>query len=212
MARYGIYGGTFDPVHAAHIQMALLTRQQLHLDKVFFVPTRPWQKTAKASDQDRLNMLKIAIADYSDTLTVDTRELDRAGASYSIDTLFSFRQEFPKDDLFFLLGGDQWQNLKTWVLWERFPELVNLAVFPRGETHFESLYAGKPVKTVSEFLADPHKSGDLIELSGSFFPISSTAIRNNINHLSEDLLSGMAPGVFSYIREHKLYGFGANEE
>lgn len=212
MARYGIFGGTFDPVHLAHIQMAVSTCQQLHLDKIFFVPTRPWQKTAKASDQDRLNMLKLALAEHSEKLTVDTRELDRAGASYSIDTLFSFRQEFPDDFLFFLLGGDQWKNLHTWVLWERFPELVNLAVFPRGDTHFESLYSGKPIRTVSEFLSEPHKNGDIIELSGSFDPISSTAIRNNINHLSDDLLSGIAPGVLSYIREHRLYGFGTTEE
>lgn len=212
MARYGIYGGTFDPVHLAHIQMALSTCEQLRLDKVFFVPTRPWQKTAKASDQDRLNMLKIALANYAEELEVDTRELDRTGASYSIDTLFSFRQEFPEDFLFFLLGGDQWSNLKTWVLWERFPELVNLAVFPRGQTHFESLYAGKNVKSVSDFQADPHKCGDLIELSGSFYPISSTAIRKNINRLSEELLSGIDPGVLAYIREHKLYGFGTTEE
>ena len=50
--RIGVFGGTFDPVHESHIQMGLDALEQCHLDKVFFVPTRPWQKTARASEED----------------------------------------------------------------------------------------------------------------------------------------------------------------
>ena len=122
--RIGVFGGTFDPVHESHIQMGLDALEQCHLDKVFFVPTRPWQKTARASEEDRAAMLSMALTSYQDKLVVDRRELERTGASYSIDTLYSFRQEFgPEAPIYFIMGSDQWENLKTWVLWEKFPLL-----------------------------------------------------------------------------------------
>ena len=88
--RIGVFGGTFDPVHESHIQMGLDALEQCHLDKVFFVPTRPWQKTARASGEDRVAMLSMALAPYQNKLIIDRRELERTGASYSIDTLYSF--------------------------------------------------------------------------------------------------------------------------
>ena len=115
--RIGVFGGTFDPVHESHIQMGLDALEQCHLDKVFFVPTRPWQKTARASGEDRVAMLSMALAPYQNKLIIDRRELERTGASYSIDTLYSFRQEFgPETPIYFIMGSDQWKNLKTWVL------------------------------------------------------------------------------------------------
>ena len=78
--------------------MGLDALEQCHLDKVFFVPTRPWQKTARASEEDRAAMLSMALTSYQDKLVVDRRELERTGASYSIDTLYSFRQEFGPAD------------------------------------------------------------------------------------------------------------------
>ena len=75
--RIGVFGGTFDPVHESHIQMGLDALEQCHLDKVFFVPTRPWQKTARASEEDRAAMLSMALTSYQDKLVVDRRELER---------------------------------------------------------------------------------------------------------------------------------------
>ena len=66
--RIGVFGGTFDPVHESHIQMGLDALEQCHLDKVFFVPTRPWQKTARASEEDRAAMLSMALTSYQDKL------------------------------------------------------------------------------------------------------------------------------------------------
>ena len=77
--RIGVFGGTFDPVHESHIQMGLDALEQCHLDKVFFVPTRPWQKTARASEEDRAAMLSMALTSYQDKLVVDRRELERTG-------------------------------------------------------------------------------------------------------------------------------------
>ena len=103
--RIGVFGGTFDPVHESHIQMGLDALEQCHLDKVFFVPTRPWQKTARASGEDRVAMLSMALAPYQNKLIIDRRELERTGASYSIDTLYSFRQEFgPETPIYFIMG------------------------------------------------------------------------------------------------------------
>ena len=142
--RIGVFGGTFDPVHESHIQMGLDALEQCHLDKVFFVPTRPWQKTARASEEDRAAMLSMALAPYQNKLIVDRRELERTGASYSIDTLYSFRQEFgPEIPIYFIMGSDQWKNLKTWVLWEKFPLLCNLLIFTRDGELGDDPYEGK---------------------------------------------------------------------
>ena len=157
--RIGIFGGSFDPVHTAHIQMALGAKSQLNLDELYLVPTRPWQKTARASDEDRLEMLKIACAPYSAHLRIDTRELERAGQSYSIDTIFSFRKQYgPTCKLFFVMGADQWRNLTTWIQWQRFPELTNLAVFKRNGIAFSDPYEGKYKVIPAQILKNARRS------------------------------------------------------
>ena len=177
--RIGVFGGTFDPVHESHIQMGLDALEQCHLDKVFFVPTRPWQKTARASEEDRAAMLSMALTSYQDKLVVDRRELERTGASYSIDTLYSFRQEFgPEAPIYFIMGSDQWKNLKTWVLWEKFPLLCNLLIFTRDGELGEDPYEGKfPLISVQDLGSNPTPNGLIVLAQSESAPYSSTAIR-----------------------------------
>ena len=92
--RIGVFGGTFDPVHESHIQMGLDALEQCHLDKVFFVPTRPWQKTARASEEDRAAMLSMALSPHQNKLIVDRRELERTGASIPSDKSSARRPRF----------------------------------------------------------------------------------------------------------------------
>ena len=204
--RLGILGGTFDPVHTAHIVLALEAKKQLNLDRIFLVPTRPWQKTARASDEDRLRMLQIACRDYPE-LEIDERELHRAGQSYSIDTLYSFRKQFPTDALFFILGGDQWKNLPTWIQWKHFPDLVNLALFERDEDLFQNPYGSDiSVQTVESFNQNPTLNHSIIQLTAPRFDVSSTEIRTALfddNRFKP--IAGLDSKVQDYILEHGLY-------
>lgn len=206
--RIGIFGGSFDPVHSAHIQMALGAKLQLNLDELFLVPTRPWQKTARASDEDRLEMLKITCAPYSSHLKIDTRELVRAGQSYSIDTIFSFRKQFGLDcKLFFVMGADQWRNLTTWVQWQRFPELTNLAVFKRNGIAFSDPYKAKYKVLPASDSKNCSAFGEIFLLNLPELDVSSSAIRQILfqEPSRSSSIVGLDPNVHNYILEHKLY-------
>lgn len=206
--RIGIFGGSFDPVHTAHIQMALGAKSQLNLDELYLVPTRPWQKTARASDEDRLEMLKIACAPYSAHLRIDTRELERAGQSYSIDTIFSFRKQYgPTCKLFFVMGADQWRNLTTWIQWQRFPELTNLAVFKRNGIAFSDPYEGKYKVIPAQDSQECSAFGEIFLLNLPELHVSSSAIRQALfqEPSRSSPIVGLDPNIQNYILEHELY-------
>lgn len=206
--RIGIFGGSFDPVHLAHIEMGLQAKKELFLDKLFLVPTRPWQKTARASDAQRLEMLKIAVKNLDNTINIDTRELDRAGQSYSIDTIFSFRKEYgPHSVLFFIMGADQWKNLTTWIQWKRFPELTNLAVFKRNGIPFENPYKAQYPILPAQGSTQASPAGSIYILDAQEINISSTEIRQALfQEPSRSLeIKGLVPEVHNFILQNKLY-------
>lgn len=206
--RIGIFGGTFDPVHEAHVQLAKEAQRQLRLDKTYLVPTRPWQKTARASDEDRKKMLELALLPYQN-LSIDSRELDRAGASYSIDTLYSYRRQYGEGaELFFLMGTDQWSNLKTWVQWEHFPDLANLVLFQRGGASAQSPYGNKfPVLSGESALHHDKPEGSILILSATLPPYSSTQIRKQLYGEStrNQRIEGLDESVRKYILDRGLY-------
>ena len=199
--RIGVFGGTFDPVHESHIQMGLDALEQCHLDKVFFVPTRPWQKTARASEEDRAAMLSMALSPHQNKLIVDRRELERTGASYSIDTLYSFRQEFgPETPIYFIMGSDQWKNLKTWVLWEKFPLLCNLLIYTRDGEFSDDPYEGKfPIIPVQDLGSNPAPNGLIVLARSEPAPYSSTAIRTAL--FEEPSRSQTIPGLTADVHQ-----------
>lgn len=206
--RIGIFGGTFDPVHKAHLMLAENAREQLRLDETFLVPTRPWQKTARASDDDRKIMLEMALKPYKG-LKLDSRELDRAGASYSIDTLYSFRKQFGSEaQLFFLMGTDQWANLKTWIQWEHFPDLVNLVLFKRGGVSSLSPYGDRyPILTneLAFNCTEPH--GCILFLETDLPDYSSSQIRKQLYEVStrKKRIDALPTAVYDYIIKKGLY-------
>ncbi|MCD8339145.1 MAG: nicotinate (nicotinamide) nucleotide adenylyltransferase, partial [Burkholderiales bacterium] len=206
--RIGILGGTFDPVHTSHLLMAEEAKKQLQLDKLFLVPTRPWQKTARASDQQRLDMLRLAVKDTNCPAEIDTRELDQAGQSYTINTLYAYRKEYGDDaELYFIMGTDQWNNLGTWVQWELFPELVNLVLFKREGASFEDPYKERwPVmkfKDAKDFV--PHGRIYLCDTTPP--AVSSSEIRDKLYQEPErsEEIPGLIKGVQEYILAHRMY-------
>ena len=142
--RVGILGGTFDPIHVAHLAVAVQARHQLALDRVLFmVANVPWQKAAVrnvSSAEDRLAMVEAAVADY-DGLEASRIEIDRGGDSYTADTLDVLRS--PDRELFLIIGSDLVGDLTTWKRWQEIPPLCTLAVAHRpGEQDTGELAPG----------------------------------------------------------------------
>ncbi len=206
--RIGILGGTFDPVHAAHLQMASRAKEVFHLDRMFLIPTRPWQKTARASDEHRLEMLRLAVKEANCPAEIDSREIDQAGQSYSIRTLFAYRMQFgPEAELFFVMGSDQWKNLTTWVQWEKFPDLTNIALFQRGDIEFEDPYSAcLPIINIRDAVQF-NPSGAIYVCEDQIVAASSTEIRKKLFQEPERSkeIQYLSPVVHDYILKNQLY-------
>jgi nicotinate-nucleotide adenylyltransferase len=128
--RLGVFGGTFDPVHVGHLAIANAALESIPLDRVLFVIARraPLKETAPVADEDdRLRMLELAIAGEP-RFGVSRIELDRAGPSYTVETL---ERLAGPDELFLILGGDAAAALPRWKGPDRIASLATLAVAAR---------------------------------------------------------------------------------
>jgi nicotinate-nucleotide adenylyltransferase len=124
--RLGIYGGSFDPVHYAHLLLAETCREQAQLDEVWFVPNSlsPLKRsTPPASAKHRQEMLLLAIGG-NEAFRLCSKEIDRGGVSFTVDTLEEIHAEHPHHELFFLLGADSLHDLPLWRSPERICELA----------------------------------------------------------------------------------------
>ncbi len=130
--RLAILGGTFDPVHNAHLAMARAALEALAPERVVFMPTgkAAYRNAAVASAQDRLAMLKLAVAGEP-RFAVDERELAPEASGYTVDTLRALRAERPEAELYFLMGADQLEKFPSWRAPEEIRRLARLAVFAR---------------------------------------------------------------------------------
>lgn len=114
--RLGLFGGSFDPVHYAHLLLAECCREQQRLDRVLFLPAAaPPHKLGRelTPAEMRIDMLQLAIAGH-EQFAVSRQEADRGGVSYTIETLRHFRSEDPRHELFLLVGADMLHDLPRW--------------------------------------------------------------------------------------------------
>lgn len=133
MQHIGIYGGSFDPVHLGHLLVAQAAREELDLDRLFFVPAAqsPFkQAAAPLPGKLRAQLLRLALSGVP-WCEVDTQELDRAGVSYTIDTVRNYTTRFPKAKLHCLIGADNVATLPQWRLAEELATRVQFIVIPR---------------------------------------------------------------------------------
>ncbi|GHT79645.1 putative nicotinate-nucleotide adenylyltransferase [Actinomycetota bacterium] len=141
MNKIGLLGGTFDPVHNAHLKIASAALDQFGLEKVIFIPTGiSARKIAStiALPKDRLAMLKLACAEYSG-FEVSTIEIDRPGITYTIDTLNYFAEQFGKTaELFFITGKDTTLDLPTWYKAAKIAELITVLSANRGADNVDT--------------------------------------------------------------------------
>ncbi len=197
--RIGIYGGTFNPIHNTHIEIAQAAKRQFDLDIVYFLisGTPPHKDTSETvADLCRYDMVRLAIEGI-DGLEIDDREIYRAGKSYSYITFTELHQEHPDDELFFIMGSDSLINFKNWVKPEIISQYCNVLAAPR---------AGDDMDKIEQSI---HECKNIFE--GDFFlidyianDIASSSIRNKIR-INPDIKKQMPEAVFNYIIEHNLY-------
>ena len=195
----GVLGGTFDPVHMGHLIVAEETKGRLNLAEVLFVPAgQPWLKANNfiSPAEHRIQMVRLAIADEP-SFKLSTMEIERAGPSYTVDTIAQLKAQLGTGDkLFFILGWDILIQLPQWHEPSRLVRMCRLVPVPRvgyPSPDFDSVEA-----------AVPGLSQSLIILDTPQIEISSSEIRDrvarglSIHHLVPE-------PVETYIKQHRLY-------
>ena len=211
--RIGILGGTFNPIHDAHLLIAEATLRQCRLDQVLFLPAAipPHKEIAEdVSFKDRLAMVRLAIADNPAFIASDL-EAKRSGASFSVDTLRQLKKAQPDDEFFFIIGLDSFRDITTWKDYQRLFELTNIVVASRPGPGDEDPQQLLPVAIKDDFCYDEkslklrHKSGyELIFIHDTRLNISSTLIRQLVGR-GESVSQYVPPPVIDYIERNKLY-------
>jgi len=197
--KIGILGATFDPVHLGHLAIADEARCSLGLTEVLFIPAgQPWLKSSLTITpaEHRIEMLRLALTDNPE-YKISEIEIERAGASYTVDTLTEFRREYDStDELYFILGWDSLEKLPEWREPLRIIDMCFLVVVPRPG------WPQPDVKALEKVI--PGISRRLILLEGPRVDISSTAIRELVAE-GKDIESLVPAPVAEYIKKHKLY-------
>ena len=214
--RLGIFGGTFNPIHMAHLRIAEAARESCALEKVLFLPAAmpPHKASVSVSFAQRCAMTQLAIAGNA-AFELNPMEGEREGRSYSVDTLELLHRARPLDEFFFIIGMDSWRELESWKEWPRLFELAHIVVAPRPGYPAQITDAGfLPIAAQNWFCYDEergvwrHRSGNLlIPLEEMMLDISSSRIRE----LAAQKLSlrYLVPeSVHDYIGRHQLYQHG----
>jgi nicotinate-nucleotide adenylyltransferase len=149
--KIGLYGGSFDPVHLGHLLVAQAAREELGLDRLFFIPAAqsPFKPESKpTSAADRLRLLRLALAGKN-WCEIDEQEINRGGVSYTIDTVRDYHQRFPDAEIFYLIGGDHVEKLHSWRDAEELARMAQFVVVPRpgqAEIPFPKPFRGRALK------------------------------------------------------------------
>jgi nicotinate-nucleotide adenylyltransferase len=217
--RIAIYGGTFDPVHAGHLEIARKVLQLFAIDDFLFVPARiaPHKLDREVSSAlHRYAMLTLATSS-DPRLCISTFELDAPKRQYTVDTLFHFRAHSAASaDLFFVMGVDSWSDITTWREWQRLLTLANLIVVTRPGHEFSVAHVG------------PETSARIVDLRGAgtglvpqtiesgtplifvtdavMHDVSATEVRRAARENRFEDLNKLVPlAVADYIRKYQLY-------
>jgi len=187
--KIGLFGGAFNPVHNGHMKVAREAVCKAELDKLIFIPSgnAPHKREGTVSREDRLNMLKAAL-ENEPRMEISDYEFKREEISYSADTVEYFKNLYPDDELFFIIGDDSYNQLSSWHEPHRILNASTLLVFPRE---------GAVVKPPA------------IKIPMEKIEVSSSEIRERIKN-GKDLTNLLPKSVFDYIIKRNLYLTGDN--
>ena len=198
--RIALLGGTFDPVHLGHIALAEAACQQLQVDKVWFIPTqlRYYKKGQAAEVYDRVAMLSLALAPFSNMEISDVELRKRPEDNYTVNTLRTLTKEYPDTRFVFVIGGDSLEHLSTWRAPEEFLQLATFAAAVR-----EDVDAKRARALIRKYEKD-YPGADLVLLKMDPVDVSSTEIRESAKTGAS--MEGLVPeAVERYIRKNRLY-------
>ena len=194
--RIALYGGTFDPVHIGHVEIARRVLELFEIEKLVFVPAQVApHKIGRPVTEPIHRYAMLALATQADPqLVVSTFELDAPDRRYTVDTVEHFQRELgDSSELFFIMGADSWSEITTWRDWERLLTMINHIVVTRPGFESSKSHVGE--------LGERVVFTDAVMLD-----ISATNIRRMASEGRYEDLAGLLPGpVLEYIRKYQIY-------
>ena len=219
--RIALYGGTFDPVHTGHLEVARRVSQLFEIEKVLFIPAQMApHKIGRPVTEPIHRYAMLALATQDDPqLSISTFELDAPDRRYTVDTVEHFQRVLgDSTELFFIMGADSWSEITTWREWERLLSMTNHIVVTRPGYDPVRTHVG----SISERIVDLRTSLECADLSALWSraeratkifitdvvmkDVSATDIRRLASEGRTEELTGMVPGpVLEYIKKYGIY-------
>ena len=191
--RTGIFGGSFDPPHKGHIEIALAAKKEQKLDRIIMVPTgqAPHKPDMSAKTSDRVNMCRTLCEKYGFELSL--YEAEKEGNCYTADLLRHFASVYPEDEFFLIVGGDSLDYMEKWHQPERIFSKCRVVVARRSGVTDEKAH----------FLREKF-GAEIVFLNCGYFDVSSTEVRTRISdrHALSELIE---PETAEYIKKNNLY-------
>ena len=191
------FGGTFNPVHNGHVRLLENAKEYFDFDKIIVIPTNipPHKEVVfSVSDNDRLNMCKLAfdgIAEVSDYEIVENT------VSYTINTMYHFKEIYPNDEFYFLMGSDMLFMFEKWKNYKELISLISVIVASREDDEFLAIEKKK--------LELEEDGAKIYIVKADPYIISSSEIRNKIKSGEKDFSCYLPERVVKYILDKKLY-------
>jgi nicotinate-nucleotide adenylyltransferase len=215
MKRIAFYGGSFDPVHLGHLAIARSVLDEFMIDQFVFIPAShaPHKLRKKpTSTYDRYAMLCLATNDQRD-IVVSRMEIEMPDRPFSVETLTRLSEEFPSDQLFFVMGADSWMDITTWREWETVLALTNHIVVTRpgiaiGTDHVTDEIRGRIIDLRGGRMAPPDagSADKSIYITDKVnYDISATDIRQSIRENGDAWRGDVADEVANYIEKYQIY-------
>ena len=191
--RIALYGGTFDPIHLGHLEIARKVLELFEIEKVLFVPAQVApHKVGRSVTEPIHRYAMLALATQHDPqLSISTFELDAPDRRYTVDTVAHFQKTFGAEtELFFIMGADSWSEIQTWREWERLLTMINHIVVTRPGYE----------------VADAPPGARVLFTDAVMNSASATGIRRLAREGRMDELAGLVPEpVAEYIRKYEIY-------
>jgi len=214
MAPLVLFGGTFDPVHNGHLNVAADVGRALNVPEVRLLPAAdpPHRRPPGASAEHRLAMLRLGVDGWPG-LVVDAREIARGGRSYTFDTLSELRREEPRRSLAWIVGADAFAGLPTWHRWRELLDLAHFVVVGRpgvvlADPLDSELGEQWRVRRAPDGALPDTPAGAIVSVETAPHDIAATAIREQLARGAvgiESVRGLLPPSVLAYIERHRLY-------
>ncbi|MBX3020418.1 MAG: nicotinate (nicotinamide) nucleotide adenylyltransferase [Bdellovibrionales bacterium] len=211
--RMGVFGGNFDPFHYGHLNSMLSVAERFGLNEIRVVPAHvsPLRvQTQGSTPEQRLEMLKRGVRDNADLIKIDTREIERGGVSYTIDTLQSYLNEGDRPEVMLIIGMDQFSKFDQWKDFDKILAGADLVVTTRPGMELPYSLDDFPM-AVRSLVADYDSHQAMLKSGRTIYfmqledvDASGTEIRKKIR-FGQSIHTLVPPAVEEYIREHKLF-------